>query len=175
MPIEDQVRWNKCLPIKINVHTWRLFRDRLPTRYNLDIRGIDLHSSLCPVCDEHIETSKHLFIDCSIASQLWKLVCYWWGFHDYPKDVCGLITWADSVDLNGSAKIWFDVVVQSTTWIILRYRNKICFDSKPPRKDTLGDDIMILSHSWISHKSKLSCPKWLDWIVNPKVVCTNHL
>ncbi|GJV79565.1 reverse transcriptase domain, reverse transcriptase zinc-binding domain protein [Tanacetum coccineum] len=112
LSIEDQVRWNKCLPIKINVHTWRQFRGSLPTRYNLDIREIDLHSSLCPVCDEEIETSKHLFIDCSIASQLWKLVCYWWGFYDYPKDICGLITWADSVDLNGNIGSYEDTRIE---------------------------------------------------------------
>ncbi|GJY85830.1 RNA-directed DNA polymerase, eukaryota, reverse transcriptase zinc-binding domain protein [Tanacetum coccineum] len=41
----QEVRWNKTLPIKVNIHTWRLFLDRLPTRYNLDIRGIDLDST----------------------------------------------------------------------------------------------------------------------------------
>nr|GEW57164.1 cytochrome P450 81E8-like [Tanacetum cinerariifolium] len=35
----DITRWNKSLPIKINVHTWRLYLDRLPARCNLDSRG----------------------------------------------------------------------------------------------------------------------------------------
>ncbi|GJZ86781.1 hypothetical protein Tco_0658391, partial [Tanacetum coccineum] len=38
----DNVKWNKTLPIKINIHSWRLRKDRLPTRSNLDARGIDL-------------------------------------------------------------------------------------------------------------------------------------
>ncbi|GKD79087.1 RNA-directed DNA polymerase, eukaryota, reverse transcriptase zinc-binding domain protein [Tanacetum coccineum] len=67
-------RWNKSLPIKINVHTWRLYLDRLPTRCNLDSRGIDLHSFRCPVCDGDIETAQHLFIDCPIASGLWRML-----------------------------------------------------------------------------------------------------
>nr|GEV63504.1 reverse transcriptase domain, reverse transcriptase zinc-binding domain protein [Tanacetum cinerariifolium] len=45
----DNVKWNKTLPIKINIHSWRLCKDRLPTRSNLDDRGIDLDSLRCPI------------------------------------------------------------------------------------------------------------------------------
>nr|GEZ86683.1 RNA-directed DNA polymerase, eukaryota, reverse transcriptase zinc-binding domain protein [Tanacetum cinerariifolium] len=38
-----------------------------PTRYNLDIREIDLDFTLCPVCNEAVETDQHLFLDCDIA------------------------------------------------------------------------------------------------------------
>nr|GEV59460.1 pyridoxal phosphate (PLP)-dependent transferases superfamily protein [Tanacetum cinerariifolium] len=37
-------RWNRFIPIKINISTWRVLNERLPTRYNLDMRGIDLHT-----------------------------------------------------------------------------------------------------------------------------------
>ncbi|GJX19529.1 RNA-directed DNA polymerase, eukaryota, reverse transcriptase zinc-binding domain protein [Tanacetum coccineum] len=52
-----KVRWNKNIPIKINIFAWRWAINRLPTRYNLDICGIDLDSTLCPVCNEAVETS----------------------------------------------------------------------------------------------------------------------
>ena len=42
-------RWNKLLPIKINIFSWRLSLNRLPTRSNLDYRGVDLDSVLCPL------------------------------------------------------------------------------------------------------------------------------
>ncbi|GKA47992.1 RNA-directed DNA polymerase, eukaryota, reverse transcriptase zinc-binding domain protein [Tanacetum coccineum] len=70
-------RWNKSLPIKINVHMWHLYLDRLPTHCNLDSCRIDLHSSRCPVHDGDIETAQHLFIDCPIASGLWHMVIKW--------------------------------------------------------------------------------------------------
>ncbi|GJV62328.1 RNA-directed DNA polymerase, eukaryota, reverse transcriptase zinc-binding domain protein [Tanacetum coccineum] len=66
-------QWNKSLLIKINVHTWRHYLDRLPTLCNLDSRGIDLYSSRCLVCDGDIETAQHLFIDCLIANGLWHM------------------------------------------------------------------------------------------------------
>ncbi|PWA69107.1 RNA-directed DNA polymerase, eukaryota, Reverse transcriptase zinc-binding domain protein [Artemisia annua] len=39
---DDPVRCNKILPIKINIHSWRLSLNRLPTRFNT--LGIDLNS-----------------------------------------------------------------------------------------------------------------------------------
>ncbi|GKA86090.1 F-box domain containing protein [Tanacetum coccineum] len=87
----QEVRWNKNLPIKVNIHTWRLFLDRLPTRYNLDIRGIDLDSTRCPICDNGIETANHVFMDCSVAIGVWDSISSWWGVNDCPKDLQNLI------------------------------------------------------------------------------------
>ncbi|GJS78902.1 RNA-directed DNA polymerase, eukaryota, reverse transcriptase zinc-binding domain protein [Tanacetum coccineum] len=86
-PNGNQTRWNKILPIKINIHSWRLGLDRLPTRCNLDARGIDIHSKRCPVCDEDLESNQHLFVDCFLAASLWRKIAYWWGLDDYPKQL----------------------------------------------------------------------------------------
>ena len=72
-------------------------------------------------------------------------------------------------------KTCFDVVIQATTWIPWRYRNRICFDMKPPRYDNLVEEIMILSHSMILHRNKNFNPSWIDWISNPIDACTKLL
>ncbi|GJQ96385.1 reverse transcriptase domain, reverse transcriptase zinc-binding domain protein [Tanacetum coccineum] len=127
-----------CSPISCS---GRLLLDRLPTRHNLDARGIDMHSTRCAICDEGIEATHHLFIDCMLASRIWSSVATWWGLTDLPTSVDSLIKWGDTVNLNNSTKSCFNVVVQTTAWVIWRYRNRVCFDLKPPRKDTLLDDI----------------------------------
>ena len=129
------------MPIKINVHVWRFYLDRLLTRCNLDTRGINLHSSKCLVCDGDIETAQHLFIDCLmlIASGLWRMVIKWWKLANHPQDLHSLLSWSDTVNLINTVKTCFDVVVYTTTWIIWKYWNYICFDSKPLQKDTFGD------------------------------------
>ncbi|GJW64961.1 RNA-directed DNA polymerase, eukaryota, reverse transcriptase zinc-binding domain protein [Tanacetum coccineum] len=40
-------RWYKVLPIKLNIFMWRMLLDKLPTRSNLAIRGLDVPCSLC--------------------------------------------------------------------------------------------------------------------------------
>ncbi|GJR98683.1 RNA-directed DNA polymerase, eukaryota, reverse transcriptase zinc-binding domain protein [Tanacetum coccineum] len=144
---------------------------RLPTRYNLDIRGIDLDSTLCPVCNEAVETDQHLFLDCDIAQHLWKLIIKWWGLKDYPKDILGIVTWADSVSLPTKVKFIFDAVVLITNWSIWCYRNRRIFDLNPPRKDTLEANIKTLSFSWITYRNVKFNLDWNVWIYDPILAC----
>nr|GEV41240.1 nucleotide-binding alpha-beta plait domain-containing protein [Tanacetum cinerariifolium] len=45
LPKEDvQTRWVKVVPIKINVFAWRVRLDKLPTRLNLSLRGVEISS-----------------------------------------------------------------------------------------------------------------------------------
>lgn len=154
---------------------WRLYLDRLPTRCNLDSQGIDLHSSRCLVCDGDIEMAQHLFIDCTMTIGLWRMVIKSWKLANHPQDLHSLLSWSDTVNSIDTAKTFFDVVVHTTTWIIWRYRIRVCFDTKPPRKDTLGDDVKIFSHAWIMHRNMNLKPNWLVWINDPISSCRKSL
>ncbi|PWA77908.1 reverse transcriptase zinc-binding domain-containing protein [Artemisia annua] len=80
-------RWSKLVPIKVNVMGWRLSIDKLPTRVNLDARGIDILSVLCPVCGECTESTSHIFFECSFVSQVYKMFERWWDIH-IPETRC---------------------------------------------------------------------------------------
>ncbi|XP_071703962.1 uncharacterized protein [Rutidosis leptorrhynchoides] len=47
---------NGLVPKKVEVFIWRARLGRLPVRFELDKRGIDLNSVRCPICDGDIET-----------------------------------------------------------------------------------------------------------------------
>ncbi|GJW01986.1 reverse transcriptase domain, reverse transcriptase zinc-binding domain protein [Tanacetum coccineum] len=168
----DNVKWNKTLPIKINIHSWRLRKDRLPTRSNLDARGIDLDSLRCPVCNDGIESTPHLFVWCTVAAKIWCMIKDWWGLVCTPNDLDGILSWHESAQLNTKEKLCFDVVINTSTWVIWRFRNRVCFDLKPPRRDTLMEEIKTLSHHWITHRSKNIRLNWLEWITTPRVACS---
>ncbi|GKA67646.1 hypothetical protein Tco_0767563 [Tanacetum coccineum] len=42
-------RWVKMIPIKTNILAWNISLDRLPTRFNLSARGLEIQSILCEV------------------------------------------------------------------------------------------------------------------------------
>nr|GEZ27341.1 RNA-directed DNA polymerase, eukaryota, reverse transcriptase zinc-binding domain protein [Tanacetum cinerariifolium] len=42
--------WLRVIPIKVNVHAWRVCLDKLPTRANFSLRGMDISSIACPLC-----------------------------------------------------------------------------------------------------------------------------
>ncbi|GKB07450.1 ankyrin repeat-containing domain, PGG domain protein [Tanacetum coccineum] len=55
-------RWNRVVPLKLNINTWRVVNGRMATRSNLDRK--DLDSVRCPLCDDEIETEEHIFVHC---------------------------------------------------------------------------------------------------------------
>ncbi|PWA85898.1 reverse transcriptase domain, Reverse transcriptase zinc-binding domain protein [Artemisia annua] len=109
------VKWNKTLPIKINIHSWRLSKDRLPTRSNLDARGIDIDSLRCPVCNDAIESTPHLFVECTIASDIWSRIKDWWGLVCTLNNLDGILSWHETAHLNTKEKLCLDVVVNTST------------------------------------------------------------
>nr|GEW81847.1 RNA-directed DNA polymerase, eukaryota [Tanacetum cinerariifolium] len=48
--------------------------DKLPPQLNLSIRGLDISSIICPLCNNSEESSSHLFFACPMARQLLRKV-----------------------------------------------------------------------------------------------------
>ncbi|GJX38651.1 RNA-directed DNA polymerase, eukaryota [Tanacetum coccineum] len=71
-------RWVKSIPIKINIFAWRVSLDKLPTRLNLSLRGLDIPSIICPLCSIVVESTSHLLFSCQLARQLMIKVVHWW-------------------------------------------------------------------------------------------------
>ncbi|GJU06616.1 RNA-directed DNA polymerase, eukaryota, reverse transcriptase zinc-binding domain protein [Tanacetum coccineum] len=76
--VSNATRWNRSIPIKVNVFLWRLMLNKLPTKVNLDRKGVDVGSILCPICSEDVESANHIFFSCEMAKDLWALFARWW-------------------------------------------------------------------------------------------------
>ncbi|KAJ9551544.1 hypothetical protein OSB04_015589 [Centaurea solstitialis] len=61
-----KTRWSRLVPKKIAIHTWRVRSGRIPTREELDKRGIELNSLLCPRCSE------------GAVKNIWVAIAKWW-------------------------------------------------------------------------------------------------
>ncbi|GJZ83347.1 RNA-directed DNA polymerase, eukaryota, reverse transcriptase zinc-binding domain protein [Tanacetum coccineum] len=84
----EATRWNRNIPIKVNVFLWRLKLNKLSSRVNLDRRGIEVGLILCPSCLDDFETVNHSFFNCGMAKDLWTLLAKWW---ELDILVCGNI------------------------------------------------------------------------------------
>ncbi|PWA78745.1 ribonuclease H protein [Artemisia annua] len=67
------LRWVEYIPIKINVFALKVFLDRLPTRSNLQHRGVQVSDSLCPICSSALEDSSHLLFSYSLVTDVVRL------------------------------------------------------------------------------------------------------
>ncbi|GJR14619.1 RNA-directed DNA polymerase, eukaryota [Tanacetum coccineum] len=171
LPKDDRgTRWVKCIPIKINVFAWRVSLDRLPTRVNLIRRDIQVPSSDCPICSLDDEDASHLLFRCSMAADIHRLICHWWGLNwanigSYAE----WLSWFKDIRLGSNVKSFLEGVFYVSWWDIWTFRNKLLFASVKPRKDVIFDDIISSSFTWCNARSKLSFT-WDSWLQHPNLI-----
>ncbi|GJX30274.1 RNA-directed DNA polymerase, eukaryota [Tanacetum coccineum] len=76
--VSSKTRWIKAVPIKVNIHAWKVKLDILPTRLNISKRGMDIESILCPLCEKNVESSSHILFTCPISKEIFLKVLLWW-------------------------------------------------------------------------------------------------
>ncbi|GJX42535.1 RNA-directed DNA polymerase, eukaryota [Tanacetum coccineum] len=70
------------MPIKINVFAWIIRLDKLPTRLNLSLKGIDITTIVCPLCHASVEFGSQIFFCCPMVQHLWRKLMRWWELED---------------------------------------------------------------------------------------------
>ncbi|GJT76979.1 RNA-directed DNA polymerase, eukaryota, reverse transcriptase zinc-binding domain protein [Tanacetum coccineum] len=150
----NATRWIRCIPNKIKVFLWRLSLNKLPSRVNLDLKGIDVGSLLCPICQEDVESVNHIFFSCEMAKALWDLFAKWWEL-DIPfcDNISDWFTWFDSLKVSNKVRSFIEGVGGTLMWSIWNYRNHFVFSSSPPKKALLWDSIVSQSFLWISSRN----------------------
>ncbi|GKC15002.1 RNA-directed DNA polymerase, eukaryota [Tanacetum coccineum] len=163
-------RWVKYVPIKINVFAWKVFLDRLPTRSNLQHRGVLVSDLLCPLCSSAQEDSSHLFFSCRLATDIVRLVCRWWNLSWTPLgSYADWLNWFNSIRLSSKVKDLLEGVLYITWWSVWMFRNQLLFSSKAPRKDVIFDDIMAaatqnINNTTIRYEKKI---KFVEQPIGP--------
>ena len=161
-------RWNKIVPRKVNIHVWRLIKDRLPTRFNLWFRGIDNVSLICPMCSNGLESIYHTMYECIIAIKVWKSVAKWLDLN-LPFQLPP-IEFLDFVNSQGNfhkAKDILFTVIYTAWWELWRFRNESIF--RPGKKRDVGmvDSIIHFSYIWYQNRYKKASMRRDDWFKNP--------
>nr|GEW69331.1 RNA-directed DNA polymerase, eukaryota [Tanacetum cinerariifolium] len=91
---DNKTRWIKYVPIKINVHDWKVMSDSIPTIFNISRRGISIDSLSCVLCDNGVKTSNHLFFSCCFVRQVFRLIMRWWDVLEAEfKSYAGWLDW----------------------------------------------------------------------------------
>ncbi|GJT91055.1 RNA-directed DNA polymerase, eukaryota, reverse transcriptase zinc-binding domain protein [Tanacetum coccineum] len=139
-------RWNRFIPIKVNVFLWRLNLNKFPTRINLDRKGIDIGSVLCPTCQGDVETVNHAFFNCVLAKDLWTLMANWWEL-DIPifANIFEWYAWLDSLHFSSVMRMFIEGVGGILLWSIWSFRNRMLFSSSPSKKALIWDSFISQS------------------------------
>nr|XP_043631525.1 uncharacterized protein LOC122602975 [Erigeron canadensis] len=169
--IHGVTRWSKLVPRKVNVLVWRILINRIPTRINLVNKGVDIPSSLCPLCGNSIETCNHIFGQCAVASRLWSLVTKWLQIAPIPlQGPTHIIIYIDDMHVSKDKKDIIEAIIYCVWWSIWKYRNEEVFNNGMNRKEFLFDLIFTQSYMWYSCRCKKKRISWVEWLNCPLFV-----
>ncbi|GJS31327.1 RNA-directed DNA polymerase, eukaryota [Tanacetum coccineum] len=167
---ELKTRWNNLVPIKVNIHAWRVSNNSLPTRFNISRRGMLIDSIICPNCDVGVETTGHSFFSCSMVRDINLLIARWWNINIEDFDCYEeWSTWIDSVRLSTKVKKTVEAVFYISWWLLWRYRNSKIFKEKIPKKSSFFDELQSRSFLWYRFRGKKKFG-WNDWLNHPECI-----
>jgi len=140
--------WKMKIPPRAAVFTWRLLKDRLPTRVNLIRRSVIIQEAACPLCGQEQEEVGHLFFNCK------RIVGLWWESMRWIQVVGPLpaspvdhfLQFCDGfgADINHSSWCGWWVALTSTIW---QHRNLLIFQDKPFDSSKVMEDALFLAWS----------------------------
>ncbi|GJX51873.1 RNA-directed DNA polymerase, eukaryota, reverse transcriptase zinc-binding domain protein [Tanacetum coccineum] len=167
LPSLPSTSWDKIIPRKVNIFMWRLSLDRLPHRLNLSLRGMDIPAISCSSCNANVESANHIFFECIIASDLWKLV-YRWCEIPFVQALSfeAFKDWLSSWHAPKEKKHRLFIISTSVLWWLWRFRNSVTFNSQPLRKSDIFDYVRSTSFSWLHNRGNLIL-SWTDWLKSP--------
>ncbi|GKA86877.1 hypothetical protein Tco_0808588 [Tanacetum coccineum] len=111
----------------------------------------------CPICDNAIESTDHLFFRCGLVRDIANKVLSWWNLdHANLNSYAEWKSWLDSIRMDSKLKRMFEGVWYSIWWYVWIYRNKLLFDERKPLKSMLIDNVIASSFYWCKYRSKAS-------------------
>nr|GEW22974.1 RNA-directed DNA polymerase, eukaryota [Tanacetum cinerariifolium] len=165
-----KTRWIKEVPIKINIHAWKVKNDCFPTRFNMSRRGMDIDSTLCPLCNSMAESSRHLFFSCNFIRDIMLKINRWWEVdHREIDSYDEWLEWLASIRLPMKVKKVFQGICVIVWWYIWNWRNKKIFGHETSPKANIFDEIVSQSFYWIRFRSRVSF-NWNEWLKNPNLI-----
>ncbi|PWA59008.1 hypothetical protein CTI12_AA193110 [Artemisia annua] len=165
----DTTIWNKWVPKKVNIFVWRALKGRLPVREELNKRGIDLDSLLCPSCGDTVESCSHYLVMCNFAMSVWQKIFSWWkigNVNAFPIEEIFSSNGNANIP-SRSSRLW-QAVIWTSGYFIWKERNTRVFKGKASNRNKIIQDIKLKSFEWIVRRSgKKSELNWQHWIFDP--------
>ncbi|PNX76224.1 ribonuclease H [Trifolium pratense] len=158
--------WGSPAQTKVIVFSRKLLHNRVPTKYNLLLRGIlNNDSEGCCVWCGNRETANHLFLHCPTMFVVWYEIFKWLGVVVVvmPPNLfflfdCFMVLAKTKKERKGLLLVWHSVI-----WSIWRARNNHIFKNKVVEPREIVDEVKVLSWKWTADRSKISPCLFYEW------------
>ncbi|XP_071718207.1 uncharacterized protein [Rutidosis leptorrhynchoides] len=140
---------------RFEVFVWRARKGRLLIRTELDKRGIDLHSVLCPLCDGDVESVDHSLLSCEKVCDMWNKVFNWREFNRSTTASLNDLLQCNTPHIaTDSGKSIWQALIWTSGYLIWKNRNQVVFKNKGWSSRVALSEIQIKSFEWIAKRIK---------------------
>ncbi|GKU87734.1 hypothetical protein SLEP1_g2081 [Rubroshorea leprosula] len=134
--VGSKMRKRSCgrlVPSKVSIFGWRLCLDRLPTRRNLQKRGVTFQGDnmMCGLCKKGVEEVDHLFCTCMEAWVVWAKMIKWWGMELVMPDTVKGVAETFIYELGSLVGKEMGAFIFLVTAWYLWYRRNVLWQSNP--------------------------------------------
>ena len=147
--------WKLQIPPRASAFSWRIFKNRLPTRDNLRRRHVELPSYNCPLCDQEEETVGHIMYSCRKTCVLWWEILRWVNrMGPFPlQPNCHFLQfsqWSGNSKVDNRWKaLW--IALSMTIW---KHRNALVFNNQNFCTEKVTASALFHTWSWINCMEK---------------------
>jgi hypothetical protein len=161
--------WKSGVPSKVCAFSWQLLLERVPTRDNLQRRGVmNLENALCPLCLEEVETARHLFLDCRVAAGIWYNINRWFGVCTVvPPSVPMSYAMLVGCGSNWKRRKGLSVIWLAFVWVVWKARNDRVFNNLVVDVPVAFDLVQRLSWNWFVNNTAKAPFLLYEWVWNP--------
>ncbi|GJZ21789.1 reverse transcriptase domain, reverse transcriptase zinc-binding domain protein, partial [Tanacetum coccineum] len=132
----NKTTWNNLVPRKVNVFVWRALNGIL-VRVELDKKGIDLDTLLCPGCDNVVESLDHVK----------ELLCH-----------------KGKSSMGKESRLLWQTTIWVATYLVWKNRNNRVFKRKSENNSRLFNEIQLKTFEWICRMAKKWEIDWEKWL-----------
>jgi hypothetical protein len=166
----EHLVWHKQVPLKVSIVAWRLLKDRLPTKLNLQRRGIvQVADNLCISGCGNAESAVHLFLHCQVFGSLWNRIRSWIGvsgvdtnnirehFHQFTH----------YLGLSKARRSFLQLLWLLCIWLVWNERNNRLFNNSEKSIEHLLDKVKFHSLWWLKANKTTFVYGSQNWWSNP--------
>jgi len=143
--------WKNWAPQRVKFFVWLALKQRLWTADRRRRHGLDAHDN-CWFCDQELETTNHMLVNCSFAKEIWWTVLSWMECSCSFPEPMQLHQWWNHVRFMQvkERRRGLDTLVMLILWSLWKERNARLFD---------GHSSTILE---VQERIKVDIKLWID-------------
>ena len=147
---------------------WRVLINKVPTRDNINNRGVRLGSNTCALCAITNETVSHLFFTCKVTTRIWQLCDSWIGRSFVYHNSAGIyFSQFELIGLGNKHNNVWRCMWLAIVWDIWNHRNKVIFRNAKVE----AEEVFMLAQTkvwaWITNKYSMATFSYSDCCLCP--------